>query len=1102
MATTTVLASADTMLIQAAATTNYGDNASYYIVGWYASANERRGLVWFDISDYTTAQGQVLFCALVQAVGTANPPGINAHALRHLDAAEMQATWNIFKTGSSWTTAGAASTASDYYSDIVALSTATPSAGQWQEWDITSIFNAAVARGDTTLVLRLSTTEAAYVSRKQTQFYPTEHADSAYHSRLLIDEAPPAPPTGLTVALNGEDAVLNWTSEADNDDGTRIYRSTNGTDYSLLATVATPGLETYTDTTTEYGGGTYWYKVLAYNAEDDSTYSNVADLTIRFTPPWVAEMARRAGNPIIGGGSYRETFDGLGTGVDIATTDDWTASQAIQTAQIVVTETSPFGGAGKAVKLSGPGAALDFYDDEHDNGERNSKKFVYTEGACDVGVGLCMSEDGSGLDGYLVKIEQVSGTTHEVNIYRYDNGTPTKLYDGSTNSKTFTLPTGTWCRLAASKVGNGFVYQINNETTWASIVVHNVINGSGLSANEATYWGGRPALYIGSETVTCDDCDPNANSWFVQGFRLICINGLHNTPYRDSNGYYWAIVQFGDASSGDSLGLMKSADPLFSAAQYATGEIEPIVPLAQTGYGSWDTQQPTCMYDPDEDKFKVWFGANNRDAGQDDYETGYAECAADANGAPSTDPWTITHAVLPGRWFPAVVKQPVTHGGTEYAYQMLNMPASTYNNLGLYYSNDGKNWTAYGSNPVKTKVSTVMAHSQLLYFADPAVWAVILVDGSTWPSFTLDIYTSPDLETWTLDRQNFVAMGASGAWDDNRVSDITLYQVGPDWYVGFYAGDAGNRTWPDLATGLLTNGSAPPAAPTALTYDDETQALSWIDESDDETGFRLYKDGAEYDTVAADVTSYEVTESGTYAVAAYNAGGESGYSNVVVVAIPMDASFDAPTAVVVSASATVDAPTQVVVSAEALADAPTEVVLSADALVDVATRAVLSADASEDAQANVTISATASIDAPTTAQTAAEAVAEAATRIVIAADASADAPTTVLIELGILAASYDAPTTVRTSAEAVVEAAMLVIIGMPATYDAATIAQIAAAATFDADTTVRVMGPGVWNGPLKGSMSSPPRSFSGRLSAPRPFSGRLSSPKPFKGRMG
>ncbi|PYV84018.1 MAG: hypothetical protein DMG05_25185, partial [Acidobacteria bacterium] len=73
---------------------------------------------------------------------------------------------------------------------------------------------------------------------------------------------------------------LAWTDNSTDEDGFKIYRSTDGISFSLIATLG-PNVTTYSNTG-RLPATTYYYKVLAYNVNGSSPYSNTASAT---TPP-------------------------------------------------------------------------------------------------------------------------------------------------------------------------------------------------------------------------------------------------------------------------------------------------------------------------------------------------------------------------------------------------------------------------------------------------------------------------------------------------------------------------------------------------------------------------------------------------------------------------------------------------------------------------------------------------------------------------------------------------------------------------------------------------------------------------------------------------
>lgn len=92
------------------------------------------------------------------------------------------------------------------------------------------------------------------------------------------DESAPAAPSSLVATANGTSQIdLAWTDNSDNETGFRIYRSTDGTNFSELTTVAadaTSHSDTGLSSSTQY-----WYYVVAFNGAGESGASNTDDAT-------------------------------------------------------------------------------------------------------------------------------------------------------------------------------------------------------------------------------------------------------------------------------------------------------------------------------------------------------------------------------------------------------------------------------------------------------------------------------------------------------------------------------------------------------------------------------------------------------------------------------------------------------------------------------------------------------------------------------------------------------------------------------------------------------------------------------------------------------
>jgi hypothetical protein len=118
-----------------------------------------------------------------------------------------------------------------------------------------------------------------------------DHADWA-GARLLSSAAqPPVPPSALTaVASSSSQINLSWTNNAPSATGFLIQRSSDGVNFTQIATTSASAT-TYFDTTGLAAGTTYFYRVLATNAAGPSTPSNTASATTLATAPVTTNLS-------------------------------------------------------------------------------------------------------------------------------------------------------------------------------------------------------------------------------------------------------------------------------------------------------------------------------------------------------------------------------------------------------------------------------------------------------------------------------------------------------------------------------------------------------------------------------------------------------------------------------------------------------------------------------------------------------------------------------------------------------------------------------------------------------------------------------------------
>ena len=91
---------------------------------------------------------------------------------------------------------------------------------------------------------------------------------------------PPVAPSSLAAtAVSSSQVNLTWSDNSANEDGFKLYRSTDGVNFSNIKIVG-PNVTSYSDTG-RTGSTTYYYRVLAYSIGGTSAYSNTAVVTTK-----------------------------------------------------------------------------------------------------------------------------------------------------------------------------------------------------------------------------------------------------------------------------------------------------------------------------------------------------------------------------------------------------------------------------------------------------------------------------------------------------------------------------------------------------------------------------------------------------------------------------------------------------------------------------------------------------------------------------------------------------------------------------------------------------------------------------------------------------
>ena len=99
-----------------------------------------------------------------------------------------------------------------------------------------------------------------------------------------VAPVPPAAPTSLTATTASSSQInLSWTDNANNENGFRVEQSTDGTNFTQIATL---GSNAVSFTVTGLSASTtYFYRVASFNGAGNSAFSNTASATTSATPP-------------------------------------------------------------------------------------------------------------------------------------------------------------------------------------------------------------------------------------------------------------------------------------------------------------------------------------------------------------------------------------------------------------------------------------------------------------------------------------------------------------------------------------------------------------------------------------------------------------------------------------------------------------------------------------------------------------------------------------------------------------------------------------------------------------------------------------------------
>lgn len=183
-------------------TTNYGSE-TFLLTQATAGANKQRGLLQFNISDYPPGRAMITAkLKLYYGMWWSNDPAgrrIWAYKLKRTDWVEAQFTWNIYKTGSNWTTPGGDYVTSDPSGGSVLVPVST---GVWMEWDIKAIVEDAIENVSSMVELLIrDASETGQATTYDPSWLSKDHGTAATRPKIEIEHTPlvVAKPYGFVV---------------------------------------------------------------------------------------------------------------------------------------------------------------------------------------------------------------------------------------------------------------------------------------------------------------------------------------------------------------------------------------------------------------------------------------------------------------------------------------------------------------------------------------------------------------------------------------------------------------------------------------------------------------------------------------------------------------------------------------------------------------------------------------------------------------------------------------------------------------------------------------------------------------------------------------
>jgi hypothetical protein len=198
----------DTMINSPNPTTNYGTSTETSVGdGNTAASGAHRGIIKFDVSsidsaDIVSAATLSLYEHTAEDQHSVGTWSVKLQKLRR-DWVEGEVTWNIWKTGNNWSTAGAGNTSSDIYSATTATVTLDGTVANafidWSDAQLTSDVQDFVSGALSNYGWRIQAPdiEDAGANRTRNAFSLSDHSTSSQRPKLVVVHASPFTPKAI-----------------------------------------------------------------------------------------------------------------------------------------------------------------------------------------------------------------------------------------------------------------------------------------------------------------------------------------------------------------------------------------------------------------------------------------------------------------------------------------------------------------------------------------------------------------------------------------------------------------------------------------------------------------------------------------------------------------------------------------------------------------------------------------------------------------------------------------------------------------------------------------------------------------------------------------